>query len=377
MNSTQCLLFSSILFIYPSLIASSAEGSCEQCHHLAQNGAHLHMSEKDMVAASNTSSALDACSYSPRNLLKISGEFLYLRAVQEGVDYALIAASSDIPPFDISEVVGTLSHFKPSFKPGYRLEASYLLPHDKGGISLNWMHYAMDTFSQISSASNQVVIPFLLNQDYNPQAASADGQWKLKLNALDLTYDLSFMISSQFSLTPFAGARAAWISQHLLVQYNEVYYPGYRETAAQDIANLNWMVNSYGPVAGVGMNWNLFNKISFFTTGTASLLMGRSHPHLDETAYISNSTGAEPEIRANIQDSFWFNNPVFELSAGLAYEHDWDKGGFAIQAGWEEQLWVNQNLKTNFISADNHGISHINHGNLGLSGYTLKASLKF
>ncbi|CAM0117881.1 Lpg1974 family pore-forming outer membrane protein [Rhabdochlamydiaceae symbiont of Dictyostelium giganteum] len=389
MNYAKYLLLSSIVLTHQALIAD-LNASCEKCHftphqseeHLTEETSSqkvftqgIALSSEDMLGVEEPS---QVSLPSNRSLFKISGEYLYLRATQEGLNYGLITSLGTKAKPPLTALIGKFAHFQPSFKPGYRVGASYLVPHARGELSLNYMHYAMDTLSSITPSPAQIIYPLFANQNDDPYATSAQGLWSLKMNCVDLTYNSLFNISKSFSLRPFLGARSAWISQHIIAQYNNTAFPGDAgESSHTALTNLDWNVSSYGPVGGAETNYFLFKGISFFAKGTAALLVGRSHPTLQETLIPTGTIGTQTGEQAEIKNRFWFNAPVFELNTGLSYTQDWEQGGLEIQVGWEEQIFAKQNLSSLFISEFNHGTTRTSHGNLGLSGYTLKASLTF
>jgi len=116
--------------------------------------------------------------------------------------------------------------------------------------------------------------------------------------------------------------------------------------------------------AGLNGAWQFIRTLSFFGDLSLSTLWGQYDLHRQQR---------QTEITLNIEANPHSLQPVIGLIAGIRWE-DWlnhDHIHFLLEAGWEQQVWINHNqMIKNFADPNNLG-------NLVLQGLIVKVRLDF
>lgn len=305
------------------------------------------------------------CSY----MFTVMGEYLYLQAKEEGLEYALPDSTPNTVPIANNGVVGHIHRIEPKFHSGYRVGAGYLLPNHKGLFSAKWMHYEGSHDDSAKESAGEGIWPFWLDQNSAPAAKRAHAKWHLDMNVFDLQIGTAFRVKRILTLQPFAGFRAAWIRQDLDIRYRDITFVEQTTTPFIDSDNDSHF-HGYGLCGGINTKWKIWRGISFFANGSASLLWSRFKTFQKETLF-------DDSIRSNIRDRLFTTTPVFELMAGLAWEYNWKSIGLELHFGWEEQIWIHQNMLNRYLDSFDHGVMKTDNGNLSLAGYNARASLRF
>jgi hypothetical protein len=305
-------------------------------------------------------------------LFEVRGEFLYLQAKEEGLEYAMGDSLPATGAVATDGVIGKVHRIKPDFHPGYRVALGFFFPKQKGELLAQWMHYQgtrNDTATQPIAAGSGLW-PDYLDMSDTPMAAHAHARWNLNMNVFDLQVGTLFMEKKVLSLKPFAGFRAAWIKQKLDVSYKGVLFAATGTTTPVIRSKNHSDYAGYGICAGLDTNWKIWQGLSFFANGDISLLWSRFNNR--QTAALADGT-----VRDNVKDKLYTTLPVFDLMAGFAYEYDWEFVGFSVHVGWEEQLWINQNMLDRYIDSSMKGVTQNSKGNLSLSGWNFRLSVTF
>jgi hypothetical protein len=236
---------------------------------------------------------------------------------------------------------------------------------------------------------------------------SAWGAWRLHFNVLDLELGRNFFISSKLLMRPHYGLKGTWQKQTHFFGYhtgvgpwNKVVTSGYESTAIstkapkdlevtndapsidmtiqqaeQDIAIYSYQNYwGLGPRAGLNLSWLMSRNFSFFTDTAVALLWGQFKDTRYDTFTITDvSTGALPINNlspVNMRRRAHQVNAVIEMQIGMRYDY-WfsnDEYRFRAEAGWENQLWFNQNQ---FL------YGYDPYGDLSLQGFTLTFQFDF
>jgi hypothetical protein len=302
-------------------------------------------------------------------MFTVMGEYLYLQAKEEGLEYGLPDSTPSTDPIPTHGVTGRIHRIEPKFHSGYRVGAGYLLPHRKGLFSAKWMHYGGSHDDHAKELSGEGIWPFWLDQSSAPSAGKAHARWHLDMNVFDLQIGTPFRVKNFLTLQPFAGFRAAWIEQDLDVHYSNIRFVEGVTTPFIDSDN-DLHFHGYGICGGLLTKWKIWRGFSFFANGSASLLWSRFKVSQKETI-------VDGSVRSHIRDRLFTTTPVFELMAGLAWEYEWKSVGLELHFGWEEQIWLHQNMLSRYIDSFAHGTTMTANGNLSLAGYNARASLRF
>lgn len=306
-----------------------------------------------------------ACSY----MFTVMGEYLYLQAKEEGLEYGLPDATPNTVPLVNNGVIGRIHRIEPKFHSGYRLGAGYLLPHHKGLFSAKWMHYEGSHDDSATGLKGEGIWPFWIDQNSAPSAKKAHARWHLDMNVFDLQIGTPFRVKRILTLQPFAGFRAAWIQQDLDIRYGDITFVEGPTTPFIDSDN-DSHYHGYGICGGLDTKWKIWRGFSFFANGAASLLWSRFKTSQKETIF-------DGSVRSSIRDRLFTTTPVFELVAGLSWEYNWKSIGLELRFGWEEQIWIHQNMLNRYLDSFDHGVMATANGNLSLAGYNARATLRF
>lgn len=296
-------------------------------------------------------------------------EFIYWKAIQEGLNYA---------DTGVAVVPGTSASsgkvHRPDFpwKPGFKVGIGYYLPHDGWDFYANytWLH-SSGTDRASSSIGNMVAIgltfPGLSSQI--SQITSARSHWDLQFNSIDLELGRNFYLSRFLAVRPFGGLKFTWQDQEVSNRYraNQVTFgavtqPGTaRSKHHQDV----WGV---GIRLGGNGNWYFYRSWSI-ATKVAFSGVWLDYKNMRKDRFKQN--GAPFRVINNIKKDTDAIKAVMELFLGLHGEWWFQNQRYhlALQGGFDEQLWINFG---EFISFFTQG-----HGDFSMCGLTVKARFDF
>jgi hypothetical protein len=205
-------------------------------------------------------------------------------------------------------------------------------------------------------------------------ANEATGKWHINFNVVDLELGRNFWISKWLTLRPFTGLKFDWTSQKFNVQYSDIDVDNIMFTNLSDGADVNIKMRqsqwAAGLRAGLNTAWYLWNKWCVY--GDFALSGMVNHFNVRRTDEVTPSSGGawtQNNIRNKRAQPM---TAVLEWALGLRFEtafHN-DDYMFQFQAGWENQVWFNQNQ---FIFFPNNAGS----SDLSFQGLTVKAAFYF
>lgn len=295
--------------------------------------------------------------------------FIYWTARQDGLAYAIEGADFNLVNFDTQR--GPIHEPDWDFEPGFKVGAGLKMEHDGWDVYANytWLH---------SSASDSITDPgnflptlqngafILFNIIPNPPGGggfqSASETWKHHFNVIDLELGRDYYISQYLTLRPHFGFKGTWQEQDVRIRYSFVDTNQFRAHQHQD---------SWGIGIRTGLNACWFFIPSFGLYGDfaiSGLWSGFNNSRKDDRVFPDQSM-------LNILDTHEVTHsvkPVIEFGLGLRYQllYNDDDYRFLIQAGWEEQIWMDNNHLIDFAQYGNKGT-------LSLQGFTLKVRFDF
>lgn len=302
----------------------------------------------------------------------VTAEFLWWQAIQEQLTYAQSGVL--VQPGTSSTSSGKV--YKPDFSwdPGFRVGLGFYPGHNGWDLYANytWLHSSStDTASSGNGTLAPVVlIPSGLSNTSVSQITKARSQWDFHFNVIDLELGRNFYLSRSLAVRPYAGLKGTWQDQDWKTRYtagqvvinNSAPLPGnVRTRQDQDVwgigirmgANGSWyFCKGWGLVtniafSGVWMDYDNDRKDTFRQNNTASATTVNVRKDND-------SVKAVIEMMLGLRGEWWFQQERYH---------------FALQAGWEAQVWINTG---NFIYL--YGSSQ---GDLSLNGLTVKARFDF
>jgi len=221
--------------------------------------------------------------------------------------------------------------------------------------------------------------------------SGATGSWRLHFNVIDWEVGRSFFISPKLVLRPHMGLKGTWQKQWYDIAYtiNGVADPtfdsttllptSYAYTTETEVYS-QYHVQRYwgiGTRMGLDTSWMITKCFSIFGEMSASTMFGYfKDTRTDVSNVVNSDTDAvilENNTTVNVAGRRHQVNAVLETQIGLRYDYMWcdDEYRFRLQAGWESQLWFNQN---HFLLND---LANQQGADLGFEGLTVQVRFDF
>ncbi len=285
----------------------------------------------------------------PRGHVFLTGEWLYWRTRQEGMEFA---TSREIHfDFQSGFRVGIGTHL-PDFD-GWTIDTNYTNFRPKGSKSVHHSAYPLFLFR---------------GGEFGPcNVTDAHGRWKIDFQNLDVEFGKSYYLTKTLVFSPFFGFKGAWIDQHAKFRYEGGFVPegeSFRTRFKNDFKGA-------GPLIGTEMNWQLGMGFSFFGDIAASVLAG----HFENKQTQHQIDDVET---VHFENNFNLVSPMLQMAAGAAWDRNFheDKCHFGLSLGFETQYWWSQNQTEQFTSTA-CPIYVRQNGDLAFYGLTLRARLDF
>jgi hypothetical protein len=275
----------------------------------------------------------------PLCAIGIGGDLLYWRAHEDGLDFSMSGYGS-------SSQEGALYAPPSDAAAGFAIWASLPIPQKGWLLQGRYISYSPQAASRsvgVDPAKGEL-IPTTLVQPETPFASllEAHGSFTFSMHTLDLELGAPLDLLPSFSLTPFAGMKGSWQSQRLGVTTLPTFFTEQHQR--------QWGIGIRG---GARAAFHFAEMWSLFSDLALTAMWG----HFDVTR-----TDTTIRTKRDIYTIFG----LLEWDIGLRTSWVWGGVSCAVQAGWELQLWQDQNR---FIYGPG--------GDLSLQGLTLHAALDF
>ncbi|WP_316359331.1 Lpg1974 family pore-forming outer membrane protein [Candidatus Neptunichlamydia sp. REUL1] len=309
----------------------------------------------------------------------VTADFIWWKATQDGLNYAMSGVASPANFDQLSSTVGVTgrgSVSDPSFgwDPGFKVGLGLNLSHDGWDLytQYTWLHSSASSSSKgigITNSVNSVVAAIALDPALNNAVRNAD--WDLHFNVIDLELGRSFYLSQYLVIRPHFGLKGTWQEQDFKTKITAD-----SSSFSPDLATASY--NSHqdhdtwglGIRGGVNLAWYMTKSWSIFGNVAWSAMW--THYDVDRKDQLTLLDNSETNLQlVNTEMNNYRVRYVSELELGLRWEmwfYD-DNYHFAIQAGWEEQVWLSYG---NFIRLYND-----TQGDLSLHGLNLKFRFDF
>jgi hypothetical protein len=295
----------------------------------------------------------------------VTGDYLYWTARQDNMQYAATGFTNDTTE---STRPGTVAQLKFKFRTGFKAGIGFSFGHDLWDMALNYTwfqsnHNKGSVSGEESLGLTPTFTPFVTlgTAAYFLEASSV---WRLHFNALDLDLGRNFYISKFLSLRPFIGLKGSLQNQH-----NTSAYSGVNGSGTFDyVRKLSSSFVGMGIRTGCNMGWHLAGTWSIYGDVALSSLWGDFETKRKDSVEQSDAT----VVPVSNVGHFHTATPVLELALGLRKDQ-WfcnNRFHFSAQAGWEEQIWFDQNQLPG-----NQGLAL--GGNLVLQGLTVRLRFDF
>jgi hypothetical protein len=303
-----------------------------------------------------------------------NGEFLMLRASEQGLDYAIAVATSYYESAVNASIKGFSSDSKDwDWNPGFRACFGGYLTFDDWNPEIKYTYMRIKDDTAINTKQN--LFSFFLDINEldvaEPYAYAGGERWSGHHHVLDFTLGKPFHVSKFVIFNPFFGLRSAFIDQNMTfrLSYPRTNLPSLKPQANNDY----WGVGLHGGIKSeffLGKNWNLFANFS------GSLLYG----HFDVKQQSRLNTTTTSTRGYNFTQDFYIDTTNVESTVGLAWGclFNNDNNYINLSIAYEFQRWGDQNQLKRFISGDIDGlVGTLNQTDLMYNGVSFKLQFDF
>jgi hypothetical protein len=299
----------------------------------------------------------------------LTADFIWWRMQEDGLNFSFDGASSGTTSASEGHVHQPKFKYEPGFKVGFGLK----FKHDGWDFYGNytWLRTDFeDTEKEVHKpAGSSLISNYFVQGSTVPNFAlvahEAKAEWAVHFNVLDLELGRNYWISQWLTLRPHFGMKFSWIDQDYNVKYDNATVNG---TSGLNIKIDNdqdqWAV---GLRTGLDAAWYMWKKWCIFGEFAISGIWN----DFDVKRKDTTQTATTSYTSLNTKRGSHSVTGVVELALGLRFEtafHN-DDYLFMLQAGWEEQMWFNQNQ---FFFIDN-----VAPADLTFEGLTIKAGFDF
>ena len=222
----------------------------------------------------------------------VTASYIYWNAQQDGMDLATSASYTD-SAVQKSGVTGKTYIQDFPYRSGYKLGIGYDFIHcDHWSLRADFtsLHQTTTSSQSAPSSTSGTGVLYLTNWFYrpsdinqNPACTHLHSSWHLGLDWFDVSTSRPFYQGKRFTVSPFGGIRASWISQSLKIGIKDVV--NFPLPSSTTITSHN-KLSSWGIGPRIGMNGH-------FLLGAGWRLQGSLGASLLFTEYdhISHSEG--------------------------------------------------------------------------------------
>lgn len=325
----------------------------------------------------------------------VFADFIYWTSRVDGIERLTSSSSSgydretinDGSSFELSKTdqISSSTDADHKLSPGFKVGAGLNFDYDGWDTLVNYTWLHNKAHSTTTYGSNKIISDtfsidltnILVFASRDITADRSHNNWYLHFNAIDWQLGRNFYISQKLLLRPFGALKGSWQKQYLQTKDTYITLGTVLTDKTQD--NAKTIYNSHhdqhfwgvGVMAGLNSCWKITNDFSIFVNTAVSNLWGQfKNTKKSSLSYNEDSTikidAVYQELSKEYQ-SLHTISPVLELLMGLRYDYKFSNDDYRIrlEAGWEEQVWLNHNQFNKKF------------GNLNLQGFTLQARLDF
>lgn len=297
----------------------------------------------------------------------ITADFIWWRAEEDNLDFAFTGVQNS---FFSDASQGRVKHPDFDYRPGFKVGAGLKFKHDGWDFYANytWLQQNSDRESISKPNGSQLVnnIWLIDSPFYDPFLAPythAHAEWNLHFNALDLELGRDFYISKFLTLRPYFGLKFSWLHQ--------IFHNEFSNHTLGFTNHVNHKMTQFGVGIRTGLDtrWYLWKHWSIFGNFAIAELFNDFNVHREDTAQVSGQADHSDTVKVKRKPRTV--TPVIELALGFRYDTTFyhDEYTFYLEAGWEEQVWFNQNQFFNIGSTPP--------ANLTLEGLTIETGFHF
>lgn len=269
----------------------------------------------------------------------VSADFIWWKTMEDGLDYAYTGTSGAV---GVDAHKGKLKHPRFKYEPGFKVGAGLKFRHDGWDT---FVQYTRLNFNRQHSGSSDVQtaigVPFG-GDTLTWQAEHASGKWSLNFNVIDWELGRNFWVSKWLTMRPFVGLKFDWTNQKFKVEYKEISSDDILIDGSDVAIKMHENQWAAGLRAGLNTTWYMARHWCIYGELALSGMVNSFNTSRKDD--FETPAGLE-WVQNNFKGKVNNVTPVIEWSLGLGYEtafHN-DDYMFQFRAGWEEQVWFNQN----------------------------------
>lgn len=229
-------------------------------------------------------------------------------------------------------------------------------------------YHTTATDSQTGNLASAYLGNFWVNNTdgsgFGPSYQSADMNWDINFNTLDLDFGHEFIVKNIMSLHPFIGFKLASINQDVKTNW---YNPIGVNNFTQGTEKITNDFDGIGPAIGVDLSFKLFehtkSALSILGSFSGALMYG----HWDLNDVYTND---QPTTKTVDNSDMTSAAPMISGFLGLQWTERFNKVDTTVRLGYEEQIWYDQ---LRFYS---YNMGRL-HDELTLQGGTLDLNINF
>ncbi|NGX62832.1 MAG: hypothetical protein KR126chlam6_00234 [Candidatus Anoxychlamydiales bacterium] len=308
------------------------------------------------------------------------GEFLYMQASQDGLEYALLNSSLDpgvinpIFPIIPGKRIGFDDDW--SYEPGVKIGLGYI-DKDLWNANLYYTYVDIDSSSSINFTNFGILYPIWFPpSDANSLRSSKDmkAKWSGSVNSLDFKIGKKIYLSKKVLFEPNIGIKVARIKQ--LYQFSmfakwSIALP-FRE--AKFDGNITF--KGAGIRAGIDSEYHFLKHLYLFGNLTGSILHSKFNLFQKYNGFLTNT---QTPHTVEQTDKIFTNIPCVEVLAGIAGNYSY-KESFQVELkiGYEMQTWFRQNQFVRYFNGEiPTGTSDILGDDLTINGLSIRLGTQF
>jgi hypothetical protein len=296
--------------------------------------------------------------------LYASASFTYWQALQDNMEYAIVNTGTN------SAFNGTVQNLGFDFEPGFKVALGMNFDHDNWDSRVEYTWFRGNTSSSVTATAPDEIHPLLASPSSDTFLLASE-RWKLHMDLLDWELGRSYFVGKKLTFRPFIALRGAWIRQNVDVNY-ETPVNAFSGNVYVDKKSRSWAV---GPRVGLSSDWLFCDGFRLFGNGSGDILFTRY------------TTLKSEQFQANIQQSSFEAtqrnlNTVrthLDLELGLGWGTYFDCNNWHVDfaAGYNFQVFFNQNMFRSFNDDIAIAKSSATNGDLYIQGLTLTVRFDF
>ncbi len=302
----------------------------------------------------------------PTHSLRITVDALYFKPIQDSLKYGQTNSMSFSPP-------GNNIGQEFTYEPGVRGALAIPFKYDDWDLSVayTYFHPTMPTVHKIDE--NQYLFMVLtqsffpqVNNFSNVQCGEITGNWRLKMDVLNLELKRICLVSRSFLIKPIIGIQLAEIKQRITVNYGNFWIVNGGVLPSGDpipILNAQKIISAnevygVGPEFGAEMSFLIPKNFRLFLKSLFACMFGRFNTTMKYTENLGTiSDGQIPAtlvttpypydqvLKVNVAGSF----TMMQIQGAFSKEFKMGRKGSAeIMLGWETQFWWNLSRMNGF-----------------------------